>query len=470
MLFPVVWLRGMSLDGITYATIARNMALHAGDLWHPFYTATLLNPFYEQPPLALWLQSLLFRLCGDQWWVERVYSALTVVPTSIALVVIWRTLLVDQPQAQRFAWLGLALWVLMPGWFWIYRHNYLENTLGVFTAVAVLASLKAMQPQCRWPAWTLLAALSLVAALGSKGPVGLFPLVTPAIAWLTLGRGNGRQAARVQLLLCGLLIVLGAAVCTSPDARDFLAAYYQRQVVSSLQGQREMVDSGLGRFYLLWALGNHLLPSAAVAAVLVLVGRRCGAGSGREALRPAMFCLATGLSASLPIMLSPKQTGYYAAPSWPYFTLALALGCLPAAVALADRWAAAANIGRVARALRWGGAGLVTLLIVSSPAWYGRTQRDTELIDDVERIGQIVGDHQTIGTPASLRREWSLQAYLYRWHYISLDSTEGTRAFRLEKADRPPVADDRWELADARLRWFRLYRRHSVAAAAASMR
>jgi hypothetical protein len=183
-----------------------------------------------------------------------------------------------------------------------------------------------------------------------------------------------------------------------------------------------------------------------------------------------MFCLATGLSASLPIMLSPKQTGYYAAPSWPYFTLALALGCLPAAVALADRWAAAANIGRVARALRWGGAGLVTLLIASSPAWYGRTQRDTELIDDVERIGQIVGDHQTIGTPASLRREWSLQAYLYRWHYISLDSTEGTRAFRLEKADRPPVADDRWELADARLRWFRLYRRHSVAAAAASMR
>jgi 4-amino-4-deoxy-L-arabinose transferase-like glycosyltransferase len=71
MLFPVMLLRGMSLDGITYATIARNMALDVGDLWHPFYTATLLNPFYEQPPLALWLESLLFRLCGDHWWVER---------------------------------------------------------------------------------------------------------------------------------------------------------------------------------------------------------------------------------------------------------------------------------------------------------------------------------------------------------------------------------------------------------------
>ena len=56
MLFPVVLLRGMSLDGVTYATIARNMAVGIGDFWHPYYTATLLHPFHEQPPLAFSLE------------------------------------------------------------------------------------------------------------------------------------------------------------------------------------------------------------------------------------------------------------------------------------------------------------------------------------------------------------------------------------------------------------------------------
>lgn len=470
MLFPVMLLRGMSLDGVTYATIARNMALDVGDFWHPYYTATLLNPFYEQPPLALWLESLLFRMCGDQWWVERLYSALTVVPTALALALIWRTLFARHPRLQRFAWLSIALWVLMPGWFWIYRHNYLENTLGIFTALGVLASLKAMQLQRWWPAWTLLAAAAIVAALGSKGPVGLFPLATPALAWVTLREVSFRPAVLVQGALIAALAVMVGIVCLDPQAREFLTAYYQRQVLDSLHGQREMVDSVLGHFYLVWSLLVHLWPSATVAGVLVLIGRRWGAAASGYSRRPAMFCLATALSASVPIMISPKQTGYYSAPSWPFYTMALAAWCLPAAMALADRWAAAASIELVARRLRLAVSAALLLTVGLSPVWFGRTQRDAQLIRDVQGIGRIVGDHHTIVLPTSMERQWSLHAYLYRWHYISLGADEGSALYRLELANGLQPDDDGWIEADTRLELYRLYRRQQVAAAAASVR
>src|SRR6185312_7247114 len=99
-LLPMSVQTGMFFDGVTYATIARNMAIGAGDLWHPTFlvkaadepsaaatpeaetqVATKIDAvadaathdftsevgFYEHPPLALWLESLFFRLFGDHF-------------------------------------------------------------------------------------------------------------------------------------------------------------------------------------------------------------------------------------------------------------------------------------------------------------------------------------------------------------------------------------------------------------------
>lgn len=479
MLFPVVLLRGMSLDGITYATIARNMSQGIGDLWSPFYTATLLNPFYEQPPLALWLQSQLFRLCGDHWWVERVYSALTVVPAAVVLVAIWRTLFADSPRWRSYGWLAIGMWVLMPGWFWIYRHNYLENTLGIFTALSVLASLRAARFGRGWPAWTLLAALALVAALGCKGPVGLFPLVTPMLAWLTLGPGP-REVGEAPRLTAGLTRALGAqallltlvaalvAMCLlDSDARAFLSAYYQRQVLDSLHGQRETVNSVLGHLHLLWALLVHLFPNAAIAGVLALLGGRRGVRGDSAVRRAALFVLLTAMSASLPIMVSPKQSGYYTAPSWPLYSMTLAICCLPAVAWLCERLAERHRVCQLSGRLRLA-AGMVCLgLVAASPLWIGSTQRDAHLIADVERIGSYVGDRQIILIPAELDRQWSLRAYLYRWHYISTQVDDGPQPYRLEPAENPLNSADGWVKCDARLHHFRLYQRQGLVRAQA---
>src|SRR5262249_154891 len=114
------------------------------------------------------------------------------------------------------------------------------------------------------------------------------------------------------------------------------------------------------------------------------------------------------------IMISPKQSAYYAAPSWPYYTLALALLCLPAVERLAAIAAARPATPRVAWWLRAACLTSIVALIALSPLFAGRYIRDGQLAAEVERFSRVAGDGTTIVAHRALKDEWSLQAYLYR--------------------------------------------------------
>jgi len=90
-LLPRLAHRGMFLDGLTYASIARNLAEGRGRFWEPSYTATIYPVFHEHPPLGFWLESLYFRAFGDHWWVERLYCATAAVAIALLVARIWRT-------------------------------------------------------------------------------------------------------------------------------------------------------------------------------------------------------------------------------------------------------------------------------------------------------------------------------------------------------------------------------------------
>ena len=71
---PRMWQRGMFLDGVTYAAIARNMAAGVGNFWTPSFSQTVYPRFAEQLPLALGLEAVAFALFGDHPAVERGYA------------------------------------------------------------------------------------------------------------------------------------------------------------------------------------------------------------------------------------------------------------------------------------------------------------------------------------------------------------------------------------------------------------
>jgi hypothetical protein len=351
----------------------------------------------------------------------------------------------------------------------------LENTLGIFTTLAVYASLRATDGR-RWrPAWIVLSAAAIIAALGSKGPVGLFPAVTPAIVWLALRRTSLVRAAGMQLGLVVLLAVLAAVVWSQQPAREFIAAYYERQVLNSLQGARETVESAWGRYYLAGAIAFDLAWTFAAAAGLVAWGRRRdkttspdarsqAAGDERALRGPAAFCLLTAISGSLPIMISPKQSAYYAAPSWPFFSMALALWCLPTVAGLAREWAARDGFLKTSRWLRLTAIGSALLAVALSPLWYGCPLRDGRLMQEVDQIAALVGPRDKIVMGPGVADEWSLQAYLYRRHYLSLEPAGAAGSYRLELAELEDTRTPGYALEDSGLTLFRLYRRADVAA------
>ena len=78
------------MDGLIYDCVGRNMAEGIGTMWHPTFTETQFNPFYEHPPLAMFLLSLCYRLAGEGLWICRAYSLLMFVLTGWLMLLLWR--------------------------------------------------------------------------------------------------------------------------------------------------------------------------------------------------------------------------------------------------------------------------------------------------------------------------------------------------------------------------------------------
>ncbi len=183
--------------------------------------------------------------------------------------------------------------------------------------------------------------------------------------------------------------------------------------------------------------------------------------------RPALFALLTAMSGSLPIMLSPKQTGYYAAPSWPFYCLALALWSAPeigAMVTRAVEWRWPERFGGRLRGLAMGA---VAATVLFSPLWAGRNCRDQRLIHDVREIGRVAGPHARLNIPLAMRTAWSPQAYLCRMFYIeaTVDGRPGAEdaPYYLELVDKPRELPADCTPTDAELALYRLYRRGEAA-------
>ena len=376
--------RGMFVDGVTYASIARNLAEGRGTFWVPSYTATLYPQFHEHPPLGFWLQSLWFRLLGDHLFVERLYTAVVALATGVLIGLIWRRLDTDAASSgdhvveddgrgtagysarddcgqaeggqcgqNGLDWVPLVLWIAVPVVSWSIVGNLLETTVALFTTGAVLSSLAAVSdtsgesrrdnPASKVTAfdattgWSVLSGFCVVAAGLTKGPVGLFPLVAP-LAFLLLP--NGRHAWRALVVQWTTVAACALLLWTSGTARASLTQYVNQQVMAALAGQREVSGS---MAIVKTLLQGVLLPMVGVGALAIAATRRFVLPSPTARIRALAF-FSVGLSGTLPILASAKQAGHYLVPAVPLFALAVALVIGPTV------WQAVASLWRRAEA------------------------------------------------------------------------------------------------------------------------
>ena len=194
---PVLIQDGMFMDAMLYTSVAHNLSLGYGTFWFPqfsLHNVAGLAAFHEQPPLVFGIEALFFKLLGSSMYTERMYTFGTMLATAALMVQLWRESIgtvAHTTTTARIAWLPLLLWITIPTAFWSYSNNMQENTMGVFTLVAVgcgFRGLRTMFAERFWRgvAWVVVSGVFVFLATLSKGFPGFFPVMLPAVYLLTL--------------------------------------------------------------------------------------------------------------------------------------------------------------------------------------------------------------------------------------------------------------------------------------------
>ena len=141
--FPLVLQEGLFMDGLIYSTLSSNLSSGIGTYWNPSFSETIMNSFHGHPPLGFILESFLFDLLGNEFYVEKIYSFFTCLLTAFFIIKIWVKISYSK-EIKKLYWLPILLWITVPRCFWAYNNNMLENTMGLFSIASLYCLLIAL--------------------------------------------------------------------------------------------------------------------------------------------------------------------------------------------------------------------------------------------------------------------------------------------------------------------------------------
>ena len=405
---------GMFFDGVTYASISRNMAEGQGTFWNPHYTQTLYPEFRQHPPLALGLEALAFKAFGDHLWVEKAYSILVFLLSGLLIALIWRR----TTNNIRWVWLPLLFWLSMPLVTWCATNNMLENTMSVFVLLSVYLMIVGYQRNHK--IWLILSAVALLLAFLSKGFTGLFPLVFPILYCAFDPKRRWIQGPIDSLiLLASLAVFAGVMFLVCPGSFTYLKDYVQLQVIGG--GLHEATVSS--RFYIVLSLLQQLI--VPLILVITLVFFKIQSQDNKKVFEFPLdrtwfyLFLILGLLGVLPIMVSVKQRDFYMLAALPFFALA----CGHITLSMVTLW-----LPKITPSVRkWmtlGACCVVLLGVVLNVIHIGKYGRDEALIEEVKNQVVESGGNNIIDITPEEYTQWAKHAYYMRYGKISLNPNE----------------------------------------------
>ncbi|HET6245648.1 MAG: glycosyltransferase family 39 protein [Bacteroidetes bacterium] len=431
LLVPNIYQEGLFMDGLIYSTTGLNLANGIGTFWNLTFTKTVISNFDGHPPLAMYFQNIFFKLLGESHSVEKIYSSFTAVITVLLLIVTWN-FFQKEKQTNSLYWIPILLWITIPVCFWSYQNNVLENTMGIFTLAACLCSLYAIY-KTGYLKYALLFFASVFIVLGflSKGFPAFFPLAVFGLHFIVYKKESivqGITSTVFTLFTCAFILSL---IFWDETARKFIFHYLDIQVMESLKGN-QVVDP---RSFILIRLLRELMAPFLLLVILFLFAffkhkaKTLFSVYSKEQMKDSWFLFLIGLSASLPIMISPKQMGYYLLPALPFFVLAISNLIAPLMVKVCAK---KTSIRFFYSSYLVFFAALISIFIYAQINSVNPT-RDKDLINDVKTIGNYLEKDITIGIKESLLVKWSLIAYLQRYYFINVETFDKHKYVVTEK-------------------------------------
>ena len=435
LLLPSVFRDGMFMDGLIYAAISKNLANGIGTFWAPYFTQTFLPEFHEHPPLAFVLQSIFFEILGDAFNVEKLYSFFTAVAQAIIIILIWQAV-IKEKENKNVTWLPVLLWITIPLCFWSYKNNMLENTMSVFTSASVLFQILAFNKERVKYGYVFLSGSFIFLGFLSKGFPSLFPLVFPVIHWLIIRKFSIYQYTFGIIGLISTLLIFAGVLFLNPDAVNSLSIYLNTQVAQSLQGERVVGE----RYYIIKKLFLELIPTIAFSLVFYLLTKRKALKI--ENYKWIWVFFLTGLSGSIPIVISPKQLGFYLVPSLPFFSLAFGIFLKKPLFFYIEKLPY-----KLFRKLNIGAGLLVLIALLFSFLQMGKVDRDEEKINDINIVGNVIGENRIISICPDMRSDYALHAYFALYYEISLDELNSHQYLLSDNTCRQnEVYNQKWQL------------------------
>jgi len=408
---PQLFSHGMFMDGVYYATVARNMAEGQGTFWSPQLTETLGKNFHEHPPLAFGLQSLFFSAFGDHHWVERLYSLLCYLIAGGLVISLWKK--VASSETKSLLWLPLLLWLTVPKMVWGVSNNLLENTMMLFLLGSVIFQIKALNSTKNW--LFFVAGFMLFLGFLSKGFTSLFPLSFLFFYWVFLRPFSFLDLVKKYFIFIGGLSASFALLfILMPHSFESLSDYYTIQIIGGLGGEQS-VDS---RFYIVRRVSQEILTMILLAVTIFGFWKFQNKSATLKVNAKVYVFACTALSGVLPILISMKQSTFYAIPAFPLFALSFSLFMAP----FVERWLQKFELNlKGFRTLKIGAILLFSIGTIVILLPINQTNRDKIKLGDIHTVMDVVDENSRIGIHKSIRREWSYYAYFYRYGRINID-------------------------------------------------
>lgn len=404
---------GLFLDGLIYASVARNMAEGIGSFWTPYYAGP--DFFFSHPPLMFGLQAAFFKVFGPFFGTEKIYNFVVWLATLLLLRSCWKSINISD-RFRSFWWLPVLFWGFMPSVLWAYPNNILDSTVAVFVLAAILVLYRTQGKDQNYLS-IFLAAILIFCASFTKGLSGLFPLAVPILYVVVYGNGKFLGAVLQTLFLLLVIVAIYFILWQYPQPKKYLSTYVDWQVIGSLSGKNDVTGSALGRFDIILMLLTEIAIMMGIGLLIYILSKilKTGRAALPVRLKHFWFFILTGLSASLPFMVSFKVRSFYLVPALPYFAIAGGILIYPFLAPITERYTLSRTYSKGLNIL-FTLAAVTALVLMYMKA--GSIGRDHEMIEDVRTISQHIPAKERIIAGPGLKSDYEFMAYLQRYKQI----------------------------------------------------
>ena len=404
-----VFQKGLFMDGLIYSSIAMNMAENIGDFWHPVFLNNE-GVFYSHPPLVFYLQHFFFKTFGDIFWVEKLYNILLGVLSVLVIAKIWKEVKKEETTFFSLKFLPSILLFTFPLAGWAIRSNVLEVTQCFFILLACCFFQKSLDLSFKKSLlFILLGAFFILLSMLCKGFTGLFPLfyfVLYSIVFYKKITIDSLLKTSFAVFVLGMQILLVWIMFN--DSHAYFYTYIQKQVLDSVNG----LYTTSSRFWIVISLFQQLLIPIIITAVLLFIAKKNKVQIKYR--KEAVFYFCIGLSASLPLMISLKQSEFYLYPSLPFFAISFALLLANPVLFFLSK-----INQKKANGFFIGG---IFVVVCYSFFVFKNAERDKLLIADLSTVFADNKKIKSVALSDEILKNYSLIGYAKRYHHVEFCS------------------------------------------------